>query len=318
MAPGIWALPLYLLLCTVLPSAAGWISPVGIKALRTSTTLYDKTADDTLWKSLLSRFQGDFDNYRQVVQDREAGMLPREGGGHEHMHCFLLPVSQKSRLAAFYFDGQPQAIFRLRYYRLEPVHNETTGSLSAVDTFLYTLSSELEGRIRACPNPLEWKAIVNQVGSFEEALAAQSITKLEQCEVRWTFQPDPELHQYVTSSDGIHAVMLYGSAIVESLNWPGKKLVIQDQLSLYEDSFWIHDRGRDLETGDFVYGNQRDVPYVLDRVTQIDDNERLVTDTNLVWTLGSEFRTEDEYLKKMGKIGGPSPRKQRLQPVKKG
>ena len=75
-----------------------------------------------LMTPLLDWFQGDFDNYRQVVEDRRQNRLPREGGGHEHIHCTLVPVTRDSRLAAFYFDGAPTAIFRFRYYRLVPAN----------------------------------------------------------------------------------------------------------------------------------------------------------------------------------------------------
>ena len=43
-------------------------------------------ADDSknlLWNRLMEHFQGDFDNYNQVLEDRAQDLLPREGGGHE-------------------------------------------------------------------------------------------------------------------------------------------------------------------------------------------------------------------------------------------
>merc|ERR1711908_52245 len=58
--------------------------------------------------------------------DRAAGMRPREGGGHEHIHCHVQPLSLATRsthpealaLATYYFDGQPDAIFRERLYSM--------------------------------------------------------------------------------------------------------------------------------------------------------------------------------------------------------
>uniref|UniRef100_A0A7S1ZWM5 F-box domain-containing protein n=1 Tax=Trieres chinensis TaxID=1514140 RepID=A0A7S1ZWM5_TRICV len=44
------------------------------------------------YRTLLRRFQGDFDNYVQVRRDHAGGLTPREGGGHEHIHCSLVPV----------------------------------------------------------------------------------------------------------------------------------------------------------------------------------------------------------------------------------
>ena len=83
-----------------------------------------------------------------MVSDRAEGLLPGEGGGHEHIHCTLVPVDpgllpslllrgaaeeeedgeerkegggrsrEEARLAAFYFDGIPERIFRFRLYVL--------------------------------------------------------------------------------------------------------------------------------------------------------------------------------------------------------
>ena len=44
-------------------------------------------------RKLLGRLQGDFDNYSQVLQDRERGLTPRESGSHEQFHCTFLPIS---------------------------------------------------------------------------------------------------------------------------------------------------------------------------------------------------------------------------------
>ena len=46
----------------------------------------EQEADDSkklLWCRLMENFQGDFDNYNQVLEDRAQDLLPREGGGHE-------------------------------------------------------------------------------------------------------------------------------------------------------------------------------------------------------------------------------------------
>jgi hypothetical protein len=50
----------------------------------------------SIWKGLSDWFQGDFDNYAQVVEDRKQKLEPREGGGHEHFHCTLVPVTEST------------------------------------------------------------------------------------------------------------------------------------------------------------------------------------------------------------------------------
>jgi hypothetical protein len=142
-------------------------------------------------------FQGDFDNYNQVIQDRTHGfLLPGDGGGHEHIHCTLVPCpnyiihttgGSKSIdddnhnnqheddndkvqwvLAAFYFSGNPRQIFRFRMYQLLPPQLSPSSSspnnnnliLSpplVVRMKLSTLSPILEQQLRECSeDPSSW------------------------------------------------------------------------------------------------------------------------------------------------------------------
>jgi hypothetical protein len=295
----------------------------------------NRPEDSSLWAPLLDRFQGDFDNYQQVVADRAEGLLPREGGGHEHIHCCLVPVNADSRLAAFYFDGAPGAIFRFRYYHLVPTDmsgdtasssSSSTSSLPLVDTVLYMLHPDLEKELRQCPDPLEWPNLFHNFSPSSSSANDPKTTLLEACDVRWSWERDPIQHAYVaaeerdnagTGNNGMHAVMVHGSATVRSQMMPGQEILIKDQLSLWRDSLWIHDRGYNPETGAFIYGNQRGVPYRLQRVTSIADavpeeqqqepnSRRVVVDPSLAWTLGPDFRTPQEYEEKLAVIGGSS------------
>lgn len=323
-----------------------------------------------VWNRLFEYFQGDFDNYRQVVEDRQKNLLPKEGGGHEHFHCTLIPLNGTSRLAAFYFDGNPTRIFRFRYYELVddvPISqgNSHTSSLSTdednllritdfdtVEMRLYTLHPTLEGILRAnAVDPLSWPAIFE---SFEPpSVKEPKLNLLPKCEITWSMEKDPVQHSYaidipearvhdgphnddddesgVESRRSLHAVMLHGQAIVESTIVPGMQIRIVDQLSLYDDVFYINDRGFDPISGAFIYGNQRGVPYRLERVTSLSgipssssssaslehdeissdqssrsNIQRDVVDPDLKWTLGPQWRTTDEYEIRLQAIGGPS------------
>jgi hypothetical protein len=149
------------------------------------------------------------------------------------------------------------------------------------------------------------------------------IKYLPNCEIRWSVDMDPVEHAYILDhdnsklkneeQDSIHAVMVHGEAIVDSTIIPGVKIRILDQLSLYEDTFYINDRGLDPESGAFIYGNQRGVPYRLDRVTRLVQHgeedvhlERKVVDEDLGWTMGESWRSSDEYDAKIAAIGGLS------------
>ena len=113
----------------------------------------------------------------------------------------------------------------------------------------------------------------------------------QNCEVSWSLQKDPVQHTYnMEGKDGIHAVMVHGETLI-----PGVKIRILDQLSLYGALFYINDRGLDPKTEAFFYGNQRGVPYRLERVSTLVDDERESVNKDLEWTMGPRFRTDKDY-----------------------
>ena len=316
-----------------------------------------ESSHEKVTKILSEWFQGDFDNYAQVVEDRKNGLLPREGGGHEHFHCTLVPVTESTRLAAFFFDGNPNRIFRFRYYELltptiiNDVDHQHNNNVT-VEMRLNTLNPELEQLLKShSTDPLSWPDIFKNFqhegvssnsssgsssssGSDEKN---QKVIPLSKCEIVWSFDKDPIQHSYISSDDGkddeaenmsLHAVMVHGEQVVNSTIVPGMRIRILDQLSLYQHVFYINDRGFDPITGAFIYGNQRDIPYRLERVSNIlpsaisaaaddddgssstaDRRERLqlkVINPELEWTIGPKYRTIEEYDSKLKVIGGPS------------
>lgn len=282
----------------------------------------------SIWNRLSEWFQGDFDNYAQVVEDRKQNLVPREGGGHEHFHCTLVPVTESTRLAAFFFDGNPDRIFRFRYYEMIP----PDANDGPVEMMLNTLHPDLEQLLKSeASNPLSWPYIFENFKPKGEK--EPKVNRLANCEISWSFQKDPIQHSYLTDapeheeeeddlSKSLHAVMVHGPTIVNSTIVPGMQIRIIDQLSLYQNTFYINDRGFDPITGSFIYGNQREVPYRLERVSSISSNStststlptsskdvglrRIITNSDLEWTLGPEFRSPEDYESKLELIGGPS------------
>ena len=321
---------------------------------------------------LSGRFQGDFDNYEQVLADRtghDPPRTPREGGGHEHIHCTLVPVNDNNdddydndmstsssalslirpyvrddvravRLAAFYFDGLPERIFRFRLYALwdaSSTADDSDDDDDRVGMTLYSLSPEVEGRLRGLAGrPLEWAPALLRYLQEESSADdghCQPFLELHGCDVEWRPDPDPERHAYayghrqLQPDDAHHAVMVNGEATIPSLMNPGSMIRVVDELSLWEDDFWINDRGFDPDTGDFVYGNQRGVPYQMRRVSSLvplDDGQdygedaeesssssswllrRRIDNESLEWTLGDDHRSSEEYNAAMEAIGGAS------------
>mmetsp|Transcript_2188 Transcript_2188/g.3065 ORF Transcript_2188/g.3065 Transcript_2188/m.3065 type:complete len:393 (-) Transcript_2188:144-1322(-) len=307
----------------------------------TTTRTRTRTTTNTIMLDQFSKwFCGDFDNYHQVVQDRLHGLLPREGGGHEHIHCTLIPIPTmkynttttttttfheeeqsppqiRNFLAAFYFDGTPQRIFRFRFYQVTLVtENETENDNDNHDSLsttklhmkLFTLIPELEGQMRQlATSPMEWPQLYhdyitttwnNNKNNTNDNPDRIAIQELSGCDVEWTCQPDVIQHEYYIREkeirrrqqeqqqeeeqeeeqessmmdDAYHAIMVHGEALVDSQMVPGQKIRIRDQLSLWNNEFWIHDRGYDPDTGDYIYGNQKGIPYHLKRVTTIEQD----------------------------------------------
>ncbi len=292
----------------------------------------------SLLPKLLSDFQGDFDNYHQVYSDRQNGLLPRQGGGHEHFHATLIPidiqnlpdslfpVEEKNEeqcgavIAAYYFDGMPSRIFRLRVYTLYcDEHSDDDG----VKMKLFTCDPSLEGKLRSkSQSALEdWGNIIEKHVSENKDEKDTIFQEMERCDILWTTKPDAIRHQYLESfhpatktsetSEPVHAIMVNdhekGGVLLESQMMPGSYIRVQDELSLWENELWINDRGHDAESGNMVYGNWDGVPYQMARVARLNsDLEREVIDKSISWTMGEAWRTEAEYESKMTAIGGIS------------
>ena len=181
----------------------------------------DANEVSTYYTHLLSQFQGDFDNYNQVVQDRLHELTPGEGGGHEHIHCTLLPCPQYNNdessssqwiLAAFYFNGNPRQIFRFRLYQIiKPSFDEDVH----VRMKLNTLLPHLEKELRECSDqPCTWWNVVWDVWCKENNQDNISVNEegwnqlqtkgiptlvspLEGCDVLWETNWDKSKHPYL-------------------------------------------------------------------------------------------------------------------------
>ncbi len=280
-----------------------------------STAMETKTEEDLeLWNALLDRFQGDFDNYDQVVEDRKNGLAPKEGGGHEHIHCTLLPLpsfeGEKENVARivaiFYFNGMPQRIFRLRLYTLFPEKNK-----NGVHMILATFQSSLESALKQKPLH-QWMSILEKQYQIQNRSWDNLCVTLPKCDVLWKNESDPQQHSYAIQNNpenAFHALMCAGpkGTVVPSQMAPGSYINIRDELSLWQNDLWINDRGLDPhDSTKFIYGNQRGIPYKLKRVTNNIDfhlgKPRKIHDPRLWWTLGPDYRTESFYQQKMDVI----------------
>ena len=273
----------------------------------------------SLLEVLLDCFIGDFDNYEQVLQDRAKGMEPREGGGHEHIHCAVRRIDSyltteqfdplrdyerhskslsgganiPSLLAFYYFNGNPQNLFRARCYTLHD------GIGEEVQMRLWKLAPPVvDSAIAAATDGIDamMAAAVATIGEANSCAAEEATfaphRELRGCEVCWRLSSTgrPTVNHDWGASGGssgssvgvLEATMKGGGCIVESERSPGQWIRVEDELQLTEHRLLINDRGFDLESGAIVYGNHRGVPYDMKRVT----GEPPEGETDLRWTLG--------------------------------
>eukprot|EP00953_Heterococcus_sp_UTEX-ZZ885_P027372 14684-Heterococcus_DN1.PRE.6 len=268
---------------------------------------------------LLSLFQGEFDNYEQVVADRAAGLTPGPGGGHEHIHCSLQLVTSMAPpqllqaqdgfaaptaviAARYYFNAQPAVTFRFRLYSFGLC--APGAARGDVLMRLWRLRPDVESRLRAAGYQLQdfdWQ------DSAAESSSADVAESMDGCEIYWSRGSSSS--STCSSSDADTDcteqqqqqppafVGLMGEddagTWISSQNTAGLDILIKDDLKLWPAELWVNDRGYS-RTGEFVYGNQRGVPYKMQRVQ---------AEGALEWTLGAQYRTDSEYAARMAAIG---------------
>lgn len=190
-------------------------------------------------------FTGEFDNYDQVAAERHLGVLPGVGGGHEHIHCSLTRHGADAVHARYYFNGDPTVVFRARVYTVRVSERSDRG--------LIEMHISKDGK------------------------------RLHGCEVYW------ERYEPVVDDQGAKALgIAEGTRFVGYMDGGGCNLYsteinahicVMDDLLLTRDQLWVADRAFDGE-GNFVYGNQKGIPYKMKRVLQGDP---------LDWTFSPKF-----------------------------
>ena len=193
----------------------------------------------TFLSQLLSRFQGDFDNYNQVYSDiNQYKLTPKEGGSHEHFHVTLLPLIDDSIikdvitknycgcggddddddknvgavLAVYYFDGIPNRIFRLRLYTfLEECNNdeEDNDTSCCIYMKLYTLHPSLEKQLKQCTTNSDdvltkWISIIQ---AFINENDDEIMTELKRCDIKWMKSIDPTRHIYFNTKSNNDSII---------------------------------------------------------------------------------------------------------------
>ena len=203
--------------------------------------------------TFLEGFAGHFDNHAQVAANEVAGLEPRHGGGHEHIHCALYPVDvavpgqhahakTQHVLARYYFNGQPEAVFRERLYGFDALSDPQFGSCLRMS--IYKLQESVAARLRTCD--------VDDV-AFSAADVSEEL-HVPEADVFWRWCGERFEGEMRTPSIEI---------ISER---SGRAISVSDDVAFWGDSLWVNDRGCDAETGEYVYGNIHSIPYKMERV----------------------------------------------------
>jgi hypothetical protein len=237
------------------------ISPAMV-LLEPLQSLSVSTSSAHLMDCLLQRFNGHFDNYAQAVADEKAGLSPREGGGHEHIHCALRAVDvapvgpacmqQHHVLASYYFDGQPDAIFRERLYAFEAVEQDAQFG-ACVRMSIYRLRESRTTQLRAANRMDSGQAPAAGGVLFSSADVVEEL-RVPGADVFWRLCG--QTFEGRMRTDAITIVS----------ERTGRDLIVRDDVTLFSDALWVNDRGWDADTGEYMYGNIHAIPYQMDRV----------------------------------------------------
>ena len=215
--------------------------------------------------SFLQIFQGHFDNHPQVAANEAAGLTPREGGGHEHIHCAIRPLpgigtsGKVHVLATYYFNGNPMAVFRERLYAIDYVDNDPQFG-ACIRMSIYIPRDHLGVRLReAADAGLLINELANDYVGFPEG-AELEVMKVPDADVFWVKRggEDGELPRF----EG----RMRTESITLVSEMSGADIIVKDDISLWADGIAVNDRGQVAATGEMIYGNINGVPYKYSRV----------------------------------------------------
>lgn len=208
-----------------------------------------------LLDTFLEQFHGHFDNHAQIVANEAAGLAPREGGGHEHIHCVLRHVPVRGAdgphvLATYYFNGRPEAVFRERLYAFDAVTADPQFG-DCVRMAIYKLREPVTARLRAA-------------GELE-GYSADDVALTAECDLDdELLVPGADVY-WRWCGERFEGEMRTDSITIVSER-TGDEIVVRDDVALWEDALWVNDRGHDAASGDYVYGNIHGIPYKMARV----------------------------------------------------
>jgi CpeT/CpcT family (DUF1001) len=188
-------------------------------------------------KTMLSIFEGEFDNFQQVHNEKEN----KETEIHEHIHSIFAPIKlpflgENIFYVKQYMDGDPNKIYRQRLYSFKQNPSE-----KAIQLDIYSFKTD----------SLYYDA--NKKPEKLNGLSMDKLTISQGCEVYWK-QVDEKFIGYMKPK-----------ACNFISKRSGKRIFITDSLMLNKEEIWIRDEAYD-EDGKYVFGNKAGIHHKLKRV----------------------------------------------------
>lgn len=159
--------------------------------------------------------------------------------------------------ATYYFDDNPEAVFRCRLYSFHDPQPSTgkgatppPSSYDVAEMRLLRFRPDFEAQLRAAKYDLQ-----GVLGGGKQAVG-EVVEGLDGCEIVWSYRAEDK---------AFLGRMRHGGCTVQSQRAEGVNLWIEDDLKLQGDVLCVNDRGFDCETRQLVYGNHRGLPYTMTR-----------------------------------------------------
>jgi hypothetical protein len=190
-----------------------------------------------------SYFEGEFSNEVQANEALLLGKPTAALGGHEFITVSINSHPSLHNIkVAIYRIGNNVAIppFRFRFYEL-----------------FYSFDERIIMKIYRPTKFTEAKLLCNQYNIKEylpDTLDSTTFEYLNGCDVEWT----------CNNQSHYKGELINKSCIICSQNDPNMKLLIKDDLNLWENELWICDKAY-TTSGQQIIGNKDGIPYKLKR-----------------------------------------------------
>lgn len=213
---------------------------------------------------------GKYDNILQATGDAKRGKPTAALGGHEHVTSSfqLYPLTNDSIVASFTFANDSKKTFRFRMYKFD-------------DYFLSkTSSSRISQKVvrmkiyRPLPQTeLQLKENDYNISRYLPPPTLEFYEEMSGCDVIW------ELNKFKYFLLRISRIipwlrlkfvyyrgrLMNGECEICSTSKPDVKLIVKDDLKLWENRIWINDQVYNRQ-GERIIGNTKGIPYKFDKI----------------------------------------------------